>query len=366
MSSARAASSVDDLPPDSDALEGALNPRETPELFGHEAAETEFLDAFRRGRMPQAWLIGGPEGVGKATFAWRAARFVLSRPDPRLPAVERATNLRVSPDEPAARRIIARAHPDVACLRREWDARTKKHFTEIRVDDVRKALAMFHHAAGEGGWRVAVIDSADDLNTAGANALLKMIEEPPPRSLFFILAHRPARVLPTIRSRCRRLTLQPLAPEAIVRAVRAQGEDWAEHSDAELMQAAVRACGSVRDAMRLLAQGALGMAERTEAELARLPQVDMRRIMALADAVHGREGAESFEILLGAVYDWLDRTVRARAQEPGAAQRLAPFAQVWEKIAASARETQALNLDRRPLVLSIFSDLSDAERASRS
>jgi DNA polymerase-3 subunit delta' len=363
--SPRAAASADDLPPDSDALDGALHPRANTALFGHEAAEAEFLEAFRQGRMPQAWLIGGREGIGKATFAWRAARFVLARPDPRLPAVARAHDLFTSEEEPAARRIVARAHPDVACLRREWDAKTKKHYTEIRVDDVRKTLGMFHHAAGAGGWRVAVVDSADDLNTAGANALLKMIEEPPPRSLFFIIAHRPARVLPTIRSRCRRLTLHPLTAEAAAQAIRAQGEDWADHAQDDLLRAAQRAGGSVGDAMRLLAQGALGMAERTEAELARLPDMNVRRVMALADASYGRDGQEAFETLLAGVFDWLGRSVRERAQEPGAVQRLAPLAQVWEKIAASARETQALNLDRRPLVLSIFSDLSDAVRASR-
>ena len=361
----RAASSTDDLPPDSDALEGALHPRETSVLFGHEAGERDFLEAFRQGRMPQAWLIGGPEGIGKATFAWRAARFVLAHPDPRLPAVARATNLATSNAEPAVRRLIARAHPDVACLRREWDSKSKKHYTEIRVDDVRKTLGMFHHAAGEGGWRVAVIDSADDLNLAGANALLKMIEEPPPRSLFLILAHRPARVLPTIRSRCRRLTLQPLAPEAIAAAIRAQGEEWSEHGDDEILRAAERASGSVRDAMSLIGQGALSMVGRVEAELERLPEVDLKRVRALSDAAHGREGLEAFETLMTCVFDWIDRTVRARAGEPDAAQRLAPLAHVWEKIAASARETRALNLDRRPLVLSIFTDLSDAVRASR-
>jgi DNA polymerase-3 subunit delta' len=363
--SRRAAKSTDDLPPDSDALEGARHPRETNALFGHEAAEREFLEAFRQGRMPQAWLIGGAEGIGKATFAWRAARFVLAHPDPRLPAVVRATNLATSGEEPAVRRVIARAHPDVACLRREWDPKSKKHYTEIRVDDVRKALAMFQHAAGEGGWRIAVIDSADDLNLAGANALLKMIEEPPPRSLFFILAHRPARVLPTIRSRCRRLTLHPLAPDAIAAAIRAQGEDWADQNDEEVLKAAERASGSVRDAMRLIGQGALSMVGRVEAELNRLPEVDLKRVRALADAAHGREGLEAFETLMTSVFDWIDRMVRARAAEPNAAQRLAPLAQVWEKIAASARETRALNLDRRPLVLAIFTDLSEAVRASR-
>lgn len=357
---------ADEAVPESDCFPGAVHPRETMDLFGHRPAEQEFLEAFRASRMPQAWLIGGREGIGKATLAWRAARFVLSYPDPRLPAVQRAQNLFTPEDQPAARRIIARAHPDVSVLRREWDSKTKKHYTEIRVDDVRKTIGMFHRSAGEGGWRVAIVDSADDMNKSGANALLKMIEEPPPRCLFFILAHQPGRLLPTIRSRCRKLMLQPVSEGDVIAAIRAQGDDWAERSDEEVQRAARRSAGSVLDAMRLMTQGALSMAEKAETQLARLPQIDWRRVHELAASVQGREGLEGFETLLTTTYDWIDRTARENTGLPGAPRRLAHLAQVWEKIAASARETQALNLDRRPLVLTIFSDLSDAVRTLRA
>lgn len=357
---------LDDSPPESDRFEEAPHPRETMELFGHKAAEAEFLDAYRAGRLPQAWLIGGREGVGKATLAWRVARFVLAHPDPRLPDVQRAADLSVPADHPSARRVMARSHPDVNVLRREWDPKSKKHFTEIRVDDVRKTIDMFHHAAGEGGWRVAIVDSADDLNRSSANALLKVIEEPPPRSLFLIVAHQPARIMPTIRSRCRRQFLSALAPVEVASALRALGEPWDETPDAALNAAALRSGGSVRDALKLLSGDSLALIDSVERLLRALPNIDWARVHELAEATQGRDGLDGFESFMAAVFDWLDAFVQEGAAASLDARRLAPLAEVWEKIAASARETQALNLDRRPLVLSIFSDLALAVRTARA
>ncbi len=357
---------LDDSPPESDRFEEAPHPRETTELFGHRAAEAEFLDAYRAGRLPQAWLIGGREGIGKATLAWRVARFVLAHPDPRAPAVQQAHNLAVPADNPSARRIAARSHPDVSVLRREWDPKTKKHFTEIRVDDVRKTIDMFHHAAGEGGWRVAIVDCADDLNRSSANALLKVIEEPPPRSLFLIIAHQPAQTMPTIRSRCRRQFLAGLEQGDVVSAMRTLGEPWDKTPVGDLEAAALRSGGSVRDALKLLSGDSLALIDTVERLLNNLPSVDWARVHDLAEATQGREGLEGFESFMAAIFDWLDRFVHEAAAASVAVQRLAPLAEVWEKIAASARETQALNLDRRPLVLSIFSDLAVAVRAARA
>jgi DNA polymerase-3 subunit delta' len=362
---------ADDAAPESDRYEDAPHPRETTELYGHAAAEAAFLEAYQGGRLPQAWLIGGREGVGKATLAWRVARFLLAHPDPMSAAARAATSLHVPPDHPAARRIAALSSPDVGVLRREWDAKTKKHFTEIRVADVRGIIDMFHHSAGEGGWRVAIIDCADDLNRSSANALLKLIEEPPPRSLFMLVSHRPAQVLPTIRSRCRKLQLQPLADADVAAALAAMDAAIGPLDAQARAAAAERAGGSVRDALKLLGGGSLNLLGKIEGVLRNLPAVDWRRVHELADGSQGREGAETFETLLTSVYDWIDAAVRdaalaAPGAGQGAARRLAPLAEVWEKIAASARETEALNLDRQPLVLSIFADLSDAVRATRN
>ena len=191
--------------PESDVFAGARHPRNAERLIGHEAAEAEMLSAYREGRLAHAWLIGGPEGVGKATLAWRFAQFLFANPDPNAPAVRDARDLTTDPKSPAARHLGSLAHPDFSLVRRVWQTDKKKFYSEIRVDDIRDALQVFQMSAAFGGWRICLVDCAEDLNANGANALLKMIEEPPARSLILIVSHRPGQVLPTIRSRCRRL-----------------------------------------------------------------------------------------------------------------------------------------------------------------
>jgi len=167
---------------------------------------------------PHAWLIGGPAGIGKATLAYRMARFVLAHPDPRAAAVQEANSLHVDPDHMVARRIAAQAQGDLLVLERTVNEKTGKLRQDIQVDDVRRSVTFFGSTAGEGGWRVAIVDAVDELNTEGANALLKVLEEPPRRALLLLVSHSAARVLPTIRSRCRLLTLRPLAATDVARA----------------------------------------------------------------------------------------------------------------------------------------------------
>lgn len=353
-----------EAPPESDRFLDAPHPRETLKIFGHDRAQAQILDAYRAGRLPQAWILGGREGIGKATLAWHFARFLLAHPDPNAPAVQKAQDLSVDPDHPVAKRIAALSHGDLLLTRREWDQKTKKHFTRIRAEDVRRLIDLFHQAAGEGGWRVAILDSADDLNKESANALLKLIEEPPARSLFLLVAHRPADILPTIRSRARMLTLDPLSTSDVVQALKGAGDPWSKMKAPDLQAAAERGQGSVREAMRLLDGSGLALAQKLDGLLTRLPEVDWLAVHDLADMLSGRDGTEDFETTLTAVFDWIDTTVRMQAGL-GAA-RLAAYAEVWEKIAASARETEAFNLDRRPLILSIFADLAAATRLARS
>jgi hypothetical protein len=185
-------------------------PRETLALFGHAEAEQTLLDSYKSGRIPHAWLIGGPPGIGKATLAYRLARFVLAHPDPKVPVVQKAASLAVDADNPVAHRIAAQAQGDLLVLERIVNETTGKLYTVIRVDDVRRTVSFFGSTAGEGGWRIAIVDAVDDLQREGANALLKVLEEPPQRTLLLLISHAPGRELPTIRSRCRRLLLRPL------------------------------------------------------------------------------------------------------------------------------------------------------------
>jgi DNA polymerase-3 subunit delta' len=346
--------------PEADRADNAPHPRETMGFAGHATAERTFLDGYRAGRMPHAWIIGGPEGVGKATLAWRVARFLLANPDPHSASVQRAQTLDVDPACAAARQIAALSSSDIALLRRQWNEKVKKLYTEIRVDEVRVAMRIFQHAAGGSGWRIAIIDSADELNRNAANALLKIIEEPPARSLFLLIAHRPGRILPTIRSRCRLLMLEPLSDQDVVGAMAALNLD---HSRDQVERAASRAGGSVKEALRLLESESGRFDDKIRNVLKRLPQVDWQEIHALGDAVAGRDNEAAYESLMANVFSFLDRSVREGAERGPA--RLQPYAEAWEKVREAARETEVLNLDKRPLILSIFADLAAAVLASQ-
>ncbi|MCI4678753.1 DNA polymerase III subunit delta' [Rhodoblastus acidophilus] len=355
----------DDALPESDRFEPAPHPRDTFQLFGQDKAERELLEAFRAGRMPQAWIIGGPPGIGKATLAWRMARFVAAHPDPGLPAVQRAEDLSVDANAPAARRLSAMSFGDLALLRREWNDKTKKHATRITVDDVRAVLHMFEQSAGEGGWRMAIIDSADDLNVSSANALLKLIEEPPPRSLFFLIAHHPGRILPTIRSRCRFLTLQKLDEPALASAARAALDAaGVSVSEADMARACARAEGSVREALRLVEAGEGAVDGLTAKALAQLPDLDWRIAHRIGDAVAAREADGEFDAFLRAIYGWLSETLR---RNPGLGPRaLAPYADAWEFLERETRDLEIYNLDKRAFVIVVFLRLAEAVGAARA
>lgn len=349
-------------PPESDRFDGAPHPRETLALFGHAAAERELLDAYRRNRLAQAWIVGGPEGIGKATLAWRFARFLLAHPDPAAPEVQAAASLAVPQEHPAARRVATLALADIFLLRREWNEKTKKHFTEIRVDDVRDITRAFHQGSGTGGWRVAIIDCADDLNRSAANALLKLIEEPPERSLFLLVAHQPGRVLPTIRSRCRKLMLGALTQEETVAAVEALGPPWRERGE-DIAAAAARAEGSVRETLRLLGGDAMAFDSAVARLLKGLPRIDWLGVHMLADKLTGRDNEAAYETFMRALERHLDARVRALSQDGAPPARLIGYARAWDEIRNLARETEVFNFDKRAMVLGVFDRLARAEGA---
>jgi len=333
------------------------HPRETPDLFGHREAETALLSAYRSGRIPHAWLIGGAQGIGKATLAYRMARFVLTHREPMAPTVQRAETLAVDPDHHVARQITAGAHGGLLVLERSLNDRGVMR-TVITVDETRETISFFGSTAAVDGWRVCIVDTVDELNPNAANALLKILEEPPQRSLFLLVSHSPARALPTILSRCRKLPLRPLATDDVVRAA-SQAANIAI-DDPALTEAAEAAEGSVAHALTLLGGDALKLQQRTTALLATLPQVDPRELHALGDALGGSD-----RVALAAFIDGVDRWIsdKLRADDANAnLPRLARLAEVWEKIISAARDTEAYNLERKPLVFSVFGMLAEATR----
>src|SRR3982075_2120065 len=219
-----------------------VHPRETTALAGHRDAETALLNAYRSGRIPHAWLIGGAQGIGKATLAYRMARFVLAHRNPLGSDVQRAEALHVAPTDPVARHVAAGAHGSLLTLERTLNDKGVMR-TVITVDETRETISFFGSTAAVEGWRGCVVDAVDELNANAANALLKILEEPPQQSLFLLVSHAPARVLPTIQSRCRKLALRSLAVDDVIAAA-AQAANIAI-DDPSLVDAAVGSEGRV-------------------------------------------------------------------------------------------------------------------------
>lgn len=338
---------------DEDESGGRLLPREACQLFGHVEAERTLLDAYRGGRLPHAWLIGGPRGIGKATLAYRMARYVLAHPDPNAPAVQSAASLVLDPDHPVARRVARQAQGDLLILERTLNDKGKLR-QDIAVEEVRKTVPFFGSTAGEGGWRIAIVDAVDELNASGANALLKIIEEPPPRALLLLVSHARGQVMPTIRSRCRVLDLRPLSTADVAQAVAsAAGRD----ADADVMQAAALADGSVGRALLMLDGPVLALRQRVTQLLDRLPDVDPMALHGLGDAMGGVD-PQPLATFVDTVNAWLS----ARLAVPQDSGRMARTAEVWEKINRAAGEVAEFNLERKPLVFSVFATLAETAR----
>ena len=331
-------------------------PRETTVLFGHQDEERALLDSYKSGRIAHAWLIGGPPGIGKATLAFRLARFVLAHPDPGAPEVQNATSLAVDPDNPVARRMAAQAQGDLLVLERSFNEQTGKLYTVIRVDDVRRTVSFFGSTAGEGGWRIAIVDAVDDLQREGANALLKVLEEPPQRSLLLLVSHSPGRELPTLRSRCRRLLLRPLETADVTRAVTAA--TGLDADSPEVRQATAAAEGSVGRALGLLDGAAIALRQRMQDLFAQLPDPDPRALHALGEAIGGTD-PRTLEAFMDMVNGWLSARLGEGAQPKA---QMARVADTWEKVNRAARDVETYNLERKPLVFTVFGALAEAAR----
>ena len=333
----------------------APHPRETTVLFGHEAAEQALLDAYRTRRIPHAWLIGGPPGIGKATLAYRMARFVLAHPDAASAVVQGATSLELPETHPVVRQVAGQAHPDLLMLERtENDSGNLR--TMIVVEQTERTVPFFGSTAGAGGWRVCIVDSADELHPASANKLLKVLEEPPAFALFLLVSHAPGRLLPTIRSRCCRLDLRALAAEDVAKA--AAAASGGEPGDSAVRAAADAADGSVARALMLLGGPALAVRQQVLTMLAALPQTDATALHGLGEAL-SRADDGAFTTFIETICDWLSARLDTEPREP---RRLARVAEVWEKVNRAARDVEVFNLDRRPLVFTVFGLLAETAR----
>jgi len=339
-------------------------PRANPDLVGHEAAEVVLKHLVDGGRLPHALLLSGPRGIGKATLAFRLARYVLWRGGEETgldmfgaPTETGFPSLAIPPESGVFRRVVAGGHADLLTVERVFDPRRKRLRNEIIVDDVREIGAFLHLTAAEGGWRVVIVDGADAMNRNAGNALLKILEEPPRRSLLVLVAHSPGKVLPTIRSRCRQMKLAPL-PGANLRAL------LARYCPALDEEAAGRvsdlADGSIGRALELATSGGVELYQTMLSMLARRPGIDLLALHGFADKLARAEAEDTYRAFEDLLHQYLARQA-ATAARAGECGKAAYWARLRDGIADDLARADGLSLDRKQTILSAFFAI---ERAS--
>ena len=368
-----------------------LLPRENHDLVGHEAAEKQILDAWSSGRLHHGWLITGPKGIGKATLAYRFARFLLANGSPivaedagpalfgddEIPAATPDT-LAIGPEHPVFRRVAANGHADLQAIERGLSDDGKRMQTIIPVDKIRAAGHAMSLTAGEGGWRIVVVDGAEDMNPNAANALLKMLEEPPPRAILLLVSHAPGRLLPTIRSRCRQLKLSPLDNETIAGLIGSYRPDIPEGDRATLTSLAD---GSIGRALDLADSDGVLLMRMLLGLFNGLPNLNMEAAHKFADVVSKRDADNAWrtavEIASRSLSDLVSANARnmdlaSRGYSPDEAQslmRLSTLAdasrwiEVWEKNNELFARADSANLDRKQVMISALTAMENTARS---
>ena len=331
-------------------LDGAVHPAEQVKLFGHAAAEDFLARSYRSGKGHHAILIEGPEGIGKATLAFRFANHVLHHPEP---SEAPETLADPSPASPITRQLASGASHNLLHLTRPVDEKTGKVKSAITVDEVRKAGKFFAQTSGTGNWRIVIIDPADDLNRNAANAILKILEEPPKRSLFLVLTHAPGKLLPTIRSRCLPLSLSPLSEGDLAAALDSLGAAPSGPRAGEVLSGAH---GSVSEALKLTNYGGFDIVEAFRAIGEAPGEPPRREVHKLADVLSARDSDTVFSFFCQHAGDFVTDAARAAALvgDISRADRLARLStQLTERIAIA----QGYNLDRKQTVISVLDDI---------
>ncbi|HWA69002.1 MAG TPA: DNA polymerase III subunit delta' [Rhizomicrobium sp.] len=339
-------------PNDSDRIAGFAHPRETFALAGQEAAMVRVTRALRSGRPPGAWLITGAPGTGKATLAYAIARYLLAHG--ATPAGPQ--DLSVPPDDAAARQVTAQSHPGLLVLKRAINPRTGKLMTVLSVEEIRRLTDFFQMTSGAGGWRVAIVDTADDMNDSAANALLKMLEEPPGNAMLLLLSNTPGRLLPTIRSRCRRLALRPLADDVMESLLTRHLPDM---PPVERAQLARLAGGSIGAALTLATGEGGELAREAEDLIDRARDPDLVALLALGEKLgRMRDGLDQFgNFLTKALSD------RIRARAHGGAPDLERWVQLLGRIEQGFGRATGLHLEPHQALLTAARDLAHTARA---
>lgn len=335
-----------------DRIDGLPDPAENFDLIGHGDTLNFLAKHFASGRMHHAWLLSGPKGIGKATTAFRFAGHVFRHggDDQINPEFQKT-----EAGDVVESRVSKGGHPNLLYLSRPWDQKTKKFKTMLTVDEIRQTQRFFGMTAGESGWRVCIIDAADDMNANAANALLKILEEPPAKTLFLVISHAAGRLLPTIRSRCQILQMKPLSAEQVLGIAERFGAlEGVAPPDQQLVGRL--SGGSVRRALVLLNLDGISLFKQIE-EICKNPaNPDWTQIHALATQLAPRAQDEKYRLFLDLMYNYMHEQVTSN----GELKALAGWAELWEKTTHAATLADDYNLDRKQTILSLFKNMAMA------
>ncbi len=372
-----------DALPESDCAKGAVHPRLASELISHSHAQDLFLDAYHSQRLHHAWLIHGPKGIGKATLAWKIAKFLLHKPilpngnTAHFEADQKiATTLDIDPHSPLSRRVAQLSEPRLCLIRRTWDQKKNKFSAGISVEEIRKLNSFFQMSAPEGGRRVVIIDAADDMTMSAANALLKTLEEPPKHAVILLISHQPARLLPTIRSRCRTLKLQPLNAQELEKALEANTTVEGSPALYELSK------GSIGDSLRYANSDAVDIYTQIAGVMNADRKLNRPAALKIAESCAGAAQQEHLGIVIELILLFISRlaqtgigrapTTPISSSELDLLFALSPhqyaaqdWAQLAQMISEKSEHARAVNLDPSALILDIFLMIEKAAQKMR-
>ena len=356
-----------------------MEPRQNPDLIGHEAEEKLFLSLWESKNLPHSWLISGPKGLGKATMAFRFARFVLSNGKTEYDRTNEPQsalkNLFMSPKHPIFRKVSASSHPDLLTLGQSEHTNLEFNKPTITIDNVRRAGEFLRKTAANNAWRVLVVDSVDEMNIHSANALLKILEEPPKQTLLLLINHTTNRLLPTIRSRCCNLKFKSLQIKEIETLVNQQRPNL-NKEDVKVL--AVLSQGCPGRGLQLADQGGVELYRKMIVLLEKLPTLDTTTVYTLGNQLSRRGEEQSFKLFMELLEGWIGRLVLFRTRNRSNSfdtkalgeKKFLPeiitkleidvLLNTYSKIISLNNQVEQLNLDRKHIFLEILFSLQGA------
>lgn len=348
-----------------DRLDGIPYPGEHTNIFGHDDPLNQMTNAYKSGKMHHAWLVSGPKGIGKATFSLAVAGHILRHSDTKnAPEIWNPPTM----DDPVISRMGKGGHPNLLQLSRPWDPKRKTFRASLTIDEVRRTVSFFGTTSGEDTWRICIVDTADDMTANAANALLKILEEPPERTVFFVLSNSPGKLLPTIRSRCRQLSLRPLSDDNLIPALECLDADVNGLQDEDKNSLLKLSGGSVRRALVILEQDGLNLSRRFGELLngKNLPGPDWVAVHRLADELSRKNQEDQYRLLFDIAQQHINSSIHSSASNMGtqntaplsALSNLARMCEVWDKTTKSASLAESYNLDKKQVILNLFGSLA--------